>query len=45
MRMRIFIKGEPMKKLEHPVREMNQVCIVQALRGGQRQPNGCSSWG
>ena len=32
--MRIFINGEPVKKLEHPVRETDEVCIVQALSGG-----------
>jgi len=32
--MRIFINGEPVKDLEHPVRKMDEVCIVQALSGG-----------
>jgi molybdopterin converting factor small subunit len=32
--IRFFINGEPVKDLEHPVREVDDVCIVQALSGG-----------
>ena len=29
--MRIFIMREPVKKLEHPVRKIDEVCVGQAL--------------
>ncbi len=32
--IRFFINGEPVKNLEHPVRETDDVWIVQALSGG-----------
>ena len=32
--MRIFINGEPVKDLSHPVGSGDEVCIVQALSGG-----------
>jgi len=32
--MRVFINGEPVKELNHPVRAGDEVCIVQALSGG-----------
>ncbi|HEX4637136.1 MAG TPA: MoaD/ThiS family protein [Rhizomicrobium sp.] len=33
--IRFFINGEPVKALDHPLRETDEVCIVQALSGGQ----------
>ena len=32
--MRIFINGEPVKNLSHPVSPSDEVSIVQALSGG-----------
>ena len=32
--MRIFINGDPVKDLSHPVGVGDEVCIVQALSGG-----------
>jgi molybdopterin converting factor small subunit len=32
--MRIFINGEPVKNLAHPIGSSDEVCIVQALSGG-----------
>lgn len=32
--MRIFINGEPVKDLAHPIRRGDEVAIVQALSGG-----------
>ena len=32
--MRIFINGEPVKNLAHPIRSSDEVSIVQALSGG-----------
>jgi molybdopterin converting factor small subunit len=32
--MRIFINGEPVKELAHPIRSGDEVAIVQALSGG-----------
>ena len=32
--MRIFINGEPVKKLSHAIGPSDEVCIVQALSGG-----------
>jgi hypothetical protein len=32
--MRIFINGEPVKNLAHPIGPSDEVCIVQALSGG-----------
>jgi len=32
--MRIFINGEPVKKLSHMIGASDEVCIVQALSGG-----------
>ena len=32
--MRMFINGEPVKNLAHPIRSSDEVSIVQALSGG-----------
>ena len=32
--MRIFINGDPVKMLSHPIAPGDEVCIVQALSGG-----------
>jgi len=32
--MRIFINGDPVKTLSHPIAPRDEVCIVQALSGG-----------
>lgn len=32
--MRIFINGEPVFALVHPIQHDDEVCIVQALSGG-----------
>jgi len=33
--IRFFVNGEPVKELSHAVHPSDEVCIVQALSGGQ----------